>query len=52
MSDGVSLRGIQILEEDVRLTDAEYTAAYPADSLLVATSPDSWSFQHFLDRIT
>ncbi|KAI0084403.1 hypothetical protein BDY19DRAFT_898587 [Irpex rosettiformis] len=52
MSDGVSLRGISVLAEDTQLTDAEYAATYPIDSLLIATSPDSWSFQHFLDRIT
>ncbi|KAI0766167.1 hypothetical protein BD413DRAFT_605985 [Trametes elegans] len=33
-------------------TRAEYDRAFPADALLVATAPDSWSFQHFLDRVT
>ncbi|VDC04716.1 unnamed protein product [Peniophora sp. CBMAI 1063] len=51
MSDGVSAQGIHVQEPGTILTDEEYEAKYPVDNLLIATSPDSWSFQHFLDRV-
>lgn len=52
MADGVSFTGLEVLPEGTHLTEEEYEAKYPIDSLLIATSPDSWSFQHFLDRVT
>ncbi len=52
MSDGVSTSGLEILSNRTELTHEEYETAYPIDTLLIATSPDSWSFQHFLDRVT
>jgi hypothetical protein len=52
MSDGASLAGLEVAPSDSPLSTDEYAAAYPIDVLHIATSPDSWSFQHFLDRIT
>ncbi|KAF9021234.1 hypothetical protein BDZ89DRAFT_1138152 [Hymenopellis radicata] len=47
MSDGVSTAGLEILPNRMKITDD----GYPTDNLLIATSSDSWSFQHFLDRV-
>lgn len=56
MSDGVTTAGLATAPADAAIntlaTQAEYDAAFPVDTLLIATTPDSWSFQHFLDRIT
>lgn len=56
MSDDVSIDGFVTAPFNASAnqlaTQEEYDAAFPADTLLVAASPDSWSFQHFLDRVT
>ncbi|KAI0671329.1 hypothetical protein C8Q78DRAFT_1069047 [Trametes maxima] len=56
MSDGVSTSKLETAPTNASnnqfKTQSEYDEAFPVDTLLVATSPDSWSFQHFLDRVT
>ncbi|KAI0777507.1 hypothetical protein BD413DRAFT_181118 [Trametes elegans] len=56
MSDGVTTAGLETAETNASTnmlaTPGEYDEAFPTDALLIATSPDSWSFQHFLDRVT
>ncbi|KAI0831877.1 hypothetical protein BC628DRAFT_1310600 [Trametes gibbosa] len=56
MGDGVTTAGLETAPAHATintLTSLEtYNAAFPVDTLLIATPPDSWSFQHFLDRIT
>ncbi|KAI0649538.1 hypothetical protein C8Q79DRAFT_519183 [Trametes meyenii] len=56
MSDGVSTAKLETTSANSSNnnfeTQSQYDEAFPVDTLLVATSPDSWSFQHFLDRVT
>ncbi|KAI0367618.1 hypothetical protein BV20DRAFT_552485 [Pilatotrama ljubarskyi] len=56
MGGDVSTAGLRTAPGHARVntleTAAEYNEAFPIDNLLVAASPDSWSFQHFLDRVT
>ncbi|KAH9851844.1 hypothetical protein C2E23DRAFT_732108 [Lenzites betulinus] len=56
MGDGVTTEGLETASANATintLADAEaYQDAFPLDTLLIATPPDSWSFQHFLDRVT
>ncbi|EJD46978.1 hypothetical protein AURDEDRAFT_164040 [Auricularia subglabra TFB-10046 SS5] len=52
MGDGVSIAGLEFDPTASGLTEEEFNAKFPVDRLVIATSPDSWSFQHFLDRVT
>ncbi|EJD38873.1 hypothetical protein AURDEDRAFT_91769 [Auricularia subglabra TFB-10046 SS5] len=52
MGGASSIVGLKYDPNAARLGPAEYDKQFPTDRLVIATSPDSWSFQHFLDRVT
>ncbi|KAI0781890.1 hypothetical protein C8Q75DRAFT_728354 [Abortiporus biennis] len=53
MGDGVTTTGFGIDDHNNNLiSQDDYNQTFPIDSLVIATTPDSWSFQHFLDRVT